>query len=490
MTGGVARRRGGLPAAVIALVDAVVLQVGHLAALLLRFGPDIPEPRIEGMFRLAPITGVLLVALFVGFDLYRPATITAARSVSLLVRPLFLTLLILSAVMAATQARFAPRPVLFGGLLLGFGLVFVWRLVLVNMQNRLRGPDRVILVADTELTDDRDQDALIHRLATMPTSHVRIDLVLDHRNRSEILAKADEADVIIVSPAIPQAARSDLSSALLERETSILLIPTAFEVALTTGTRSLFHDLDGLELSSQGPSPATAVLKRVSDLLLAAAIGIVALPVLAVLAIGIRLDSPGPALFRQERVGRGQRTFTIIKLRTMREDAEAETGPVLADRDDPRSTRFGRLLRASRLDELPQLWNVVKGEMSLVGPRPERPAFVAEYLETVPGYRRRFQVRPGLTGLAQVSGGYDASAAEKLRFDLFYCNRQSMLLDLRILIRTLTTILTPSQSGPASGIDLDLAALIGTGRWPAPPGDDVADGQATTDADPVPVDDR
>ncbi len=491
MTGSSKRRPTGLPAVLIALVDALALNVGHGVALLARFGLDIPEARIDGMFRLVPLTGVLLVALFVGFDLYRPATITAARSVSLLVRPLALTALVLALVMATTQARLAPRPVLFGGLLLGFLFVFAWRLFLVNMQNRLRGPDHVILVADTKLADDHDQDALIHRLAAMPRGHVAIDLVLDYRDRATIVERAEGADVIVVSPAIPQAERSDLASELLERETSILLIPTAFEVALTTGTRSLFHDLDGLELSSQGPSLATSMLKRLLDVVLAVLIGLAVLPVVVVLTALIRRESPGPGLFRQQRVGRGQRPFTMLKLRTMREDAEADTGPVFASHNDHRLTRLGRFLRLSRLDELPQLWNVVRGDMSLVGPRPERPEFVADFLEMIPGYRRRFQLRPGLTGLAQVSGGYDASASEKLRFDLFYCNRVSLLLDLRILIRTLTTVLTPSKAQGGQVIDLDLAALIEARRGPeAEPAVPPAPADVELSAEPVPVDDR
>ena len=164
-------------------------------------------------------------------------------------------------------------------------------------------------------------------------------------------------------------------------------------------------------------------------------------PVAALAAVAIRLTSPGPALYRQERVGCGGRLFVIYKLRTMIEGAENETGPILARRDDPRSTMLGRILRVSKLDEWPQFYNVLRGDMSVVGPRPERPCFVGVFRRHIPAYSQRHTVRPGITGLAQVKGGYRTNVYVKLRYDLIYLQRQSLWLDLWILARTPLTIL-------------------------------------------------
>jgi sugar transferase (PEP-CTERM system associated) len=185
--------------------------------------------------------------------------------------------------------------------------------------------------------------------------------------------------------------------------------------------------------------------KRLFDLV-ASAIGLVlALPLMALVAIAVKLSSPGPVFYHQSRVGLQGRIFTVHKFRSMRQDAEAKTGPVWAAKaGDSRVTPLGRLLRRTRLDELPQLWNVLKGDMSLVGPRPERPEFVGELTRRIPFYGQRHVVRPGLTGWAQVRYTYGASeedALQKLQYDLFYIKHMSLGLDLFVIFDTIKTVI-------------------------------------------------
>jgi len=159
-----------------------------------------------------------------------------------------------------------------------------------------------------------------------------------------------------------------------------------------------------------------------------------------VLAVLIKLDSAGPIFFRQERVGEHGRVFTLIKFRTMVADAEKETGPVWAQHADPRVTLLGTLLRRTGMDEIPQLLNVLKGDMSFVGPRPERPAFVADLQQQIPYYMQRLVVKPGITGWAQVRYGYGATlddAVEKLQYDLYYIKNLSIFLDVLIILSTI-----------------------------------------------------
>jgi len=167
-------------------------------------------------------------------------------------------------------------------------------------------------------------------------------------------------------------------------------------------------------------------------------------PVMAVVALLVKATSPGPVLYHQERVGRSGRVFTIRKFRSMRADAEAATGAVWARRNDDRITPVGRLLRLTRLDELPQLWNVLIGDMSLIGPRPERPEFVEMLTEKIPFYGQRHTIRPGLTGWAQVRYSYGASvedAMEKLQYDLYYLKNLSLGLDFVIAFETAKTVI-------------------------------------------------
>jgi sugar transferase (PEP-CTERM system associated) len=186
-----------------------------------------------------------------------------------------------------------------------------------------------------------------------------------------------------------------------------------------------------------------AAAKRALDLV-AATIGIVvAAPIMILVAAAIRLTSVGPALYHQERVGRHGGLFTVHKFRSMRIDAEATTGAVWASIDDPRITPLGRFLRRTRLDELPQLWNVLKGDMSFVGPRPERPEFVHQLTQEIPFYGQRHVVRPGLTGWAQVRYTYGASVEDalmKLQYDLYYIKNLSLALDLYIIFSTIKTV--------------------------------------------------
>jgi exopolysaccharide biosynthesis polyprenyl glycosylphosphotransferase len=222
------------------------------------------------------------------------------------------------------------------------------------------------------------------------------------------------------------------------------IVPSMLELMTTQVTAD---QLDGIPLLQfrhgldiDGPK---ILLKRAFDAVVAA-VGLVVLsPLLLLIGLLVRLTSPGPVLLRQERVGLHGTRFHMLKYRTMRADAEEDTGPVWAAEDDPRRTRLGRVLRRFSLDELPQLWNIVVGEMSLVGPRPERPVFVSEFNERLPRYADRHQVRPGLTGWAQVNdlrGQTDVQ--ERLLYDLYYIESWSLQFDLKILLITLVRIFT------------------------------------------------
>ena len=203
-------------------------------------------------------------------------------------------------------------------------------------------------------------------------------------------------------------------------------------------TPTWFHQLDARQ-----PSRLQPVINRVGDVLLSLALLIVTLPLILLVAGLVRADSPGPVLYRQERVGLGGRRFVLLKFRSMICNAE-ERGPAWAQQRDPRVTRIGSIMRRTRIDELPQLLNVLRGEMSFIGPRPERPHFVAQLAEVIPYYGERSRVKPGLTGWAQVNYPYGASvedARAKLSYDLYYVRYRSVLLDLSILFATVRVIL-------------------------------------------------
>lgn len=167
----------------------------------------------------------------------------------------------------------------------------------------------------------------------------------------------------------------------------------------------------------------------------------IGLPLIAIFGILIKIEDKGPITYKQERLGKCGRRFYIYKLRSMRTDAE-KFGAQWAEKDDPRITKVGKFIRKTRIDEIPQLFNILKGDMGLIGPRPERPNFTVQFNEEIPGFINRLAIKPGLTGWAQVNGGYEITPEEKLKEDIYYIKNRSILLDFKILFKTVKVVLT------------------------------------------------
>ncbi|MCB0717423.1 MAG: sugar transferase [Bacteroidetes bacterium] len=251
-------------------------------------------------------------------------------------------------------------------------------------------------------------------------------------------------DVLIALGSNDHAELMDVLRVCDGQSVTLKLVPDFYSVI---GGMARTEHMYGLPLIEVLPLPMPAweqSTKRLLDIVVSALILVVGLPIWILIGILIRLNSNGPAIYRQERVGQHDRRFTMFKFRTMRVDAEADTGPVWAQENDPRYTSLGRWLRKSRLDEVPQFWNVLLGDMSLVGPRPERPFFVETLAAQIPLYRRRHRVKPGITGWAQVKWRYDQTLSDvqqKVKYDFFYIENMSLRMDFKILLRTLRTAL-------------------------------------------------
>jgi exopolysaccharide biosynthesis polyprenyl glycosylphosphotransferase len=350
-----------------------------------------------------------------------------------------------------------PRSVLLLYILLDFALVLSWRLFLDRTERHHER--RIAIVGCGEAA--REVAEALHR---HPWHGLRVAGFVPRpgeeppADRSDYLlgpclGTADDLPRLLASGQVEDIvlAGSDDSwqSRLLDSlagtrpaHTNVLLLPGPFESLIGRMRFRWVHDLPLVEVVRESEWRINWPLKRVLDLAGGSILMVLSLPVLAACAVAVRATSPGPILYRQVRVGRGQRPFTLLKLRTMRVNAEAESGEVLAQPDDPRLTPIGAFLRRFRLDEIPQLLNVLQGRMSLVGPRPERPGFVQRYLQEVPGYAERFSLAPGLTGLAQVNGDYHSTPQNKLRYELAYLANWSLWLDLSILLRTVKIVLT------------------------------------------------
>lgn len=256
------------------------------------------------------------------------------------------------------------------------------------------------------------------------------------------LNKGKPDRVILANPGFSSGKILDIVFCCQEEGVDVWMIPGLYEVVM--GKQEIDHlgDIPLIRISNESLKGRNKTIKIAEDFFFSLLILLLCSPLMLLISLAIRLESPGPVLYRQKRVSRKGRIYEVYKFRSMVEGAEAKTGPVLANEGDERVTRVGSWLRKTHLDELPQFFNILKGEMSLVGPRPERPEFVEGFRRSIPGYPWRFTVNPGITGLAQLYGGYDTSAETKLKYDLAYINNWSLGLDLKIFFMSVEIILT------------------------------------------------
>ncbi len=204
---------------------------------------------------------------------------------------------------------------------------------------------------------------------------------------------------------------------------------------------SLYYRDYETKLYRRGEENVYEIFQRGLDIIISLLGLIIGIPLMISFGLAIIFETPGPAIYSQERVGKDGKKFTIYKLRSMGVNAE-QNGAQWAQKKDPRVTKVGAIIRKTRIDELPQIFNVLKGDMSIVGPRPERPIFSIEFEKEIPGFLHRLKVKPGITGYAQINGGYEVTPKEKWEADMYYINSRSILLDLKIIIKTIKIVLT------------------------------------------------
>jgi exopolysaccharide biosynthesis polyprenyl glycosylphosphotransferase len=443
--------------------DAVAVFGGLLLAAWLRFDSGwLPltheAPPTALYWHAAMVVTVMALLVFASLGLYRrPQTGTFADQVPRLLRAIVWSLGL--AIVLAFMIRTDPP---FSRLAAGLALLTVPALVLfqrwflfkaelalarrrkptetvlilgaddhaIHLREALEGDPRLrckvigFLVLDNETCDERIE---AHQLAGTVSE---FQLALDRLAPDQVvLSRMDIGHERLIA----------LIVACERAMVRFHVVPDLFGIL---ASKVEIRHLNGIPLLGvgQGPldQPFNRLLKRLEDLAGAVAGLLLSAPVIAVLAMLIKRSSPGPVFYRQQRCGWRGKPFTIIKLRTMRADAETESGPVWSCHQDPRRTSLGAWLRRYNLDELPQFWNVLKGDMSLVGPRPERPEFVEQFRDEIGGYMWRHSCLPGMTGWAQVNGlRGQTSLTERIRHDLWYLENWSLALDFKILLRTL-----------------------------------------------------
>jgi sugar transferase (PEP-CTERM system associated) len=451
--------------------------LGHLLSLLLfetvlivsavalaawqRLGPEAQLLLfVEGGLQKAFLIAFACQICLYYADLYNPRVIADRRELFVrTVRALGVTSFVLAALYYWIPALIIGRGVVLIAAALVIATVIGWRLAFEWIVLRVAPRERLLIVGTSPgaVALARELHAMRGQIGVELVGFVDVDParvgqpvfnpgVIGTVEDIPAVVRARGVDRVVVS--LSDARGSLPMDKLLEMKiegVSFAHLASVYEeytgkIAVENLRPSWFIFSDGFRQSAW-----LGMVKRVSDLVLAALALVLAVPVMALVALAVRLTSKGPVLYHQSRVGRHGRVFTVHKFRSMDHDAEADTGAVWSKGEaDPRITAVGHVLRRTRLDELPQLWNILKGDMSFVGPRPERPEFVSQLAREIPYYGQRHVVRPGLTGWAQVRYTYGASVEDalmKLQYDLFYIKNLSLALDVFILFSTMKTVL-------------------------------------------------
>ncbi len=285
---------------------------------------------------------------------------------------------------------------------------------------------------------------LVTKMSRRVDKYMICESVSADRSWEEIVEAIGKYEGVILCE-MPGRLRNDILKYCFGGKIRVYVAPKISDIIIRGAEEIRLFDTPLLLCRNKGLSPEQRMVKRLFDLVFALIIGIVALPFALVIAICIKAEDGGPVLYKQQRLTLDDKVFNVYKFRSMVQNAEKH-GPQLATEDDDRITRVGRFLRKCRLDEIPQILNILKGDMSVVGPRPERPELAHEYERDMPEFDFRLRVKAGLTGYAQVTGLYDTTPYDKLKMDLMYIEQYSLLLDLRIIMMTIKTVIFPGES--------------------------------------------
>jgi sugar transferase (PEP-CTERM system associated) len=439
-------------------VEYALIVISVLAATVLRLG--FPVENIAGVVSRASLIAVVLHLCLHCVDLYDLRTLSDRRDLlTRLLRALGAASLILALVYYWIPTLIIGRSVFLIASVFVVALVVGWRVAFEWLSLRLAPAERLLIVgtnaAAVDLARelyDRRQELGVELIGFVDPDPARVGTSLINPG---IVGTIDDIPEIVRQRSVDRVVVS------LADARGKLSMEQLLEIRLNRGVRfnhlaTVYEDYTG-KIAVENLRPSWLIFsegfrktrtltaaKRALDILLSAIGLILAVPVMLLVAIALRFTSPGPVFYHQRRVGRDNEIFTIHKFRSMRTDAEKATGAVWSSKGDPRVTPVGRFLRRTRLDELPQLWNVLVGDMSFVGPRPERPEFVSDLTKAIPFYGQRHVVRPGLTGWAQVRHSYGSTAddaLQKLQYELFYIKHMSIAFDLFIILETAKTVL-------------------------------------------------
>lgn len=416
----------------IIIVDVLVLNFSILVGFWIKFGVNIPSYNFvsyEKSFIYISLFFIFL-NLMLGVYIYYNRTVNDIVLVTFIGQ--ILTILFIMTITFAGRWFTFPRSVLIYTFFVSVVFLSIWRILVYYMYLRVSSVKKVVILGTESSVLSASQNFLTHKNKKHQVTNV---IIANYFHNLSRLLK--EVDIVYISSHIDENEKLKIYE-LVVKNGKKLFLNTSFENLIMIKPNMMnFEDESIIEASDFRIDGEADFVKRVLDIIIASFLLVISSPLVLISAVLIKLTSPGSIIYKQTRITLNQKEFSILKLRTMSSTAEAKSGPVLSSSNDSRVTTVGKYLRALRLDELPQLINVILGDMAIVGPRPERPFFVDQFNKENPQYYLRHNVRAGITGYAQVYGKYASDYNSKLNFDLLYIKNYSLLLDMKILLQTI-----------------------------------------------------
>ena len=434
----IAERKNKLFSLIVIIVDVLLINLGLYLAFLMKFNFNPPRFNMGPYIEIIPF---ITIAALLYFDLYGLLSVFR-KSLYETIYSIIIAVMLLSVTTAAitfiNQGFSFPRSILLVSPVLQVALLVLWRGFIWKIKNYILETKEVVVIG----SNIEEIGSIVEKIKA-PASNMLLDIkyMCDTSSIDNIFRYIDLAGEVFVCSSVSNEDKTKIIGYCMNKSKGIYIIPDLSEILLYKSQMLQFDDIPTFAIGKLRLTIGQRFMKRIFDIVISLTGIIVLLPIMAAVALVVKLTSRGAAIFSQERVTRGGKTFKLFKFRTMVEDAESRTGPVMSVEGDNRITSVGNILRKLRLDETPQLFNVLAGQMSIVGPRPERPYFVEQFKKEIPGYKYRTSVKTGVTGLAQVLGKYTTLPEDKLRYDLLYIKNYSVLFDIKIILNTIRVVI-------------------------------------------------
>ncbi|KMK77409.1 sugar transferase [Alkalihalobacillus pseudalcaliphilus] len=427
----------------IVLVDILIILFSYTISFVIASNYRVIQERnIDAFISLFPWVMLIGVFLIYTFELDR----LVLRDKYDIVRKLIVTvgfMFIFTTAASFFFREFAlPRSVILMAHFMSFALMLAWKLIYIRVTSE-KFKDRAVFIGDEEEHELMADNLVASNIITSSTGLARISNVVGMKDLAQQLT---HYSYIFIGSGVNEKRKNEILYYAMKQMKLAYVIPNMNDLFVMKSSVTTLGDSMVIQVKPFNLTKGQEIIKRLIDIVVSALLLIVTLPIMLIAALFVKLEDRGPVFFKQERMGKNLKPFYVLKFRSMIVNAEAKTGPVLAKSKDNRITRSGAFLRKTRIDELPQLMNVLRGDMSLVGPRPEREFFTKQFEKENRWFTYRNSVKPGITGYAQVLGNYTTSPERKMKFDLYYIRHYSVWLDITILFKTLIVVLNKSQA--------------------------------------------